>query len=73
MLIIRELLKRKKDLKLKYLKVHKICCWGDNFFTNTYKMLKIVNNYRALAYMNMVDSKLHRQTPKQTIEAFKGM
>ena len=36
-------------MKSKYAKVHEICHFGDNFFTNIYKLLKIVQNYQMLS------------------------
>lgn len=49
MIIIKELLKRKKDLKEKYLKIYQICSYGDNFYTNIFNLLKIYSNYHLYA------------------------
>ena len=49
MIIIKELLRRKKDLKERYLKIHQICAYGDNFYTNAFNMLKIYANYHIYA------------------------
>ena len=48
-IIVKELLKRKKDLKEKYLKMHEICSYGDNFYTNMFNLLKIYANYQISA------------------------
>ena len=48
-IIVKELLKRKKELRLKYARVHEICSVGQNFFTNVYSVIKLVSNYRRLA------------------------
>lgn len=29
--------------------VYEICSFGDNFYTNLYKFIKIISNYRSLA------------------------
>jgi len=68
------LLKRKKDLKQKYLKIHQMCAFGDNFFTNTYKMLKIVNNIRPLALKSInIDEKLDSKREKENIDILKSL
>ncbi len=45
LIVVRELLKRKRELKQKYVKIHQICAHGDNFYSNAFKMLKIFSNY----------------------------
>jgi hypothetical protein len=47
LIIIRELLKRKKELRLSYSGLHALCSKGDNFFINLFKLLKISQDYRA--------------------------
>jgi hypothetical protein len=47
LIIIRELLKRKKELRLSYSGLHALCSKGDNFFINLFKLLKISQDYRS--------------------------
>lgn len=47
LIIIRELLKRKKELRSSYSGLHSLCAKGDNFFINLFKLLKISQDYRA--------------------------
>jgi len=47
LIIIRELLKRKKELSLSYSGLHALCSKGDNFFINLFKLLKISQDYRG--------------------------
>ena len=47
LIIIRELLKRKKELRLSYSGLHALCSKGDNFFINLFKLLKISQYYRS--------------------------
>ena len=42
------MIKRKKDLKLKYSAIYNICSTGDNFFTNMYKVIKMIANYQEI-------------------------
>jgi len=51
-----------------------MCAFGDNFFTNTYKMLKIVNNIRPLALKSInIDEKLDSKREKENIDILKSL